>query len=51
MVYTETYKNIDALSTLTESICKIITEIRNVRLGILCIKTTQLKYPKLKANT
>jgi len=35
MEYTRTYKNIDVLATLTESVCKIITEIRTVRNGIV----------------
>jgi len=35
MEYTQTYKNIDVLATLTESVCKIITEIRSVRNGIV----------------
>ncbi len=35
MEYTQTYKNIDVSATLTESVCKIITEIRTVRNGIV----------------
>jgi hypothetical protein len=34
MEYTETYKNIDVLVAVTESVCKIISEIRTVRKGI-----------------
>ncbi len=35
MEYTRTCKNIDVFATLTESVCKIITEIRTVRNGIV----------------
>ncbi len=35
MEYTQTYKNIDVLATLTESACRIITEFRTARHGIV----------------
>ncbi len=35
MEYTQTYENIDVLATLTESVCKIMTEIRTARNGIV----------------
>lgn len=44
MEYSQTYKNIDVFATLTESVCKIITEIRTAKKSFVITSAAHILF-------